>query len=154
MFTDIVGYTALMGNDEDKAFETLKRNHTIHVTLIKKHNGKLIKEVGDGTLASFPLASDAGVTLFHIQRNFPAVDLDSRDLVTLFDEPIQIARKRFIPSPTGNSNINAESTGPFRLDLHSNFAVPRIASLLLDSNILLFGFDRGFAGAVTLQICK
>ena len=26
MFTDIVGYTALMGNDEQKAFELLKKN--------------------------------------------------------------------------------------------------------------------------------
>jgi class 3 adenylate cyclase len=34
MFTDIVGYTALMGSDEDKAFDILKRNHTIHENLI------------------------------------------------------------------------------------------------------------------------
>ena len=59
MFTDIVGYTALMGSDEDKAFDMLRCNHSIHETLIKKHKGKLIKEVGDGTLACFPLASDA-----------------------------------------------------------------------------------------------
>jgi adenylate cyclase len=26
MFADIVGYTALMGNDEQKAFEYLKKN--------------------------------------------------------------------------------------------------------------------------------
>ena len=26
MFTDIVGYTALMGNDEQKAFELLEKN--------------------------------------------------------------------------------------------------------------------------------
>jgi hypothetical protein len=26
MFTDIVGYTKLMGEDEEKAFELLKRN--------------------------------------------------------------------------------------------------------------------------------
>jgi len=53
MFTDIVGYTALMGKDEDKAFDMLKRNHSLHQDLIEKHNGKLIKEIGDGTLASF-----------------------------------------------------------------------------------------------------
>jgi TolB-like protein len=68
MFTDIVGYTALMGSDEDKAFDILKRNHTIHATLIKKHNGKLIKEIGDGTLASFPLASDAVRCAMDIQK--------------------------------------------------------------------------------------
>ena len=28
MFTDIVGYTALMGSDEDKAFEVLKKIRT------------------------------------------------------------------------------------------------------------------------------
>ena len=32
MFTNIVGYTALMGTDEDKAFDMLKRNHNIHAT--------------------------------------------------------------------------------------------------------------------------
>jgi class 3 adenylate cyclase len=34
MFTDIVGYTALMGKDEDKAFDMLARNHAIHVTML------------------------------------------------------------------------------------------------------------------------
>jgi class 3 adenylate cyclase len=29
MFTDIVGYTALMGNDEQKAFEYLKKNRAL-----------------------------------------------------------------------------------------------------------------------------
>jgi TolB-like protein/class 3 adenylate cyclase/Flp pilus assembly protein TadD len=68
MFTDIVGYTALMGSDEDKAFDMLARNHTIHETLIKKHNGTLIKEIGDGTLASFPLASNAVRCAIDIQK--------------------------------------------------------------------------------------
>ena len=68
VFTDICGYTALMGKDEDRAFEILTRNHTIHETLIKKYNGTLIKEVGDGTLASFPLASDAVSCAMDIQE--------------------------------------------------------------------------------------
>lgn len=29
-FTDIVGYTALMGSDEDRAFEVLQKNREIH----------------------------------------------------------------------------------------------------------------------------
>ena len=68
MFTDIVGYTSLMGSDEDKAFDMLKRNHAIHESLIQKYNGTLIKEIGDGTLASFPLASDAVRCAMEIQK--------------------------------------------------------------------------------------
>ena len=59
MFTDIVGYTTLMGSDEDKAFDMLVRNRNIHETLILQFNGQFIKEIGDGILASFSLASDA-----------------------------------------------------------------------------------------------
>lgn len=50
MFTDIVGYTALMGSDEDRAFEVLRKNRKIHSKLIEQFNGTLIKEMGDGML--------------------------------------------------------------------------------------------------------
>ena len=59
MFTDIVGYTALMGKDEQKAFEILRKNREIHKPLIKKFNGTWIKELGDGALASFHTVTDA-----------------------------------------------------------------------------------------------
>jgi TolB-like protein/class 3 adenylate cyclase/Flp pilus assembly protein TadD len=59
MFTDIVGYTALMGADEKKAFELLKKNREIQKPLIKHYNGTWIKELGDGVLASFHTVTDA-----------------------------------------------------------------------------------------------
>ena len=59
MFTDIVGYTSLMGSDEEKAFKTLAENRTIHLKHFSSYNGTLIKELGDGILASFNVASDA-----------------------------------------------------------------------------------------------
>lgn len=34
MFTDIVGYTALMGEDEEAAFALLEKNRSIHKPLI------------------------------------------------------------------------------------------------------------------------
>jgi adenylate cyclase len=52
MFTDIVGYTALMGSDEDRAFEVLHKNREIHSKLIEQFKGTLIKEMGDGMLIS------------------------------------------------------------------------------------------------------
>ena len=51
MFTDIVGYTTLMDEDEDKAFEVLANNKSIQKPIIKKYNGKWLKEMGDGTLS-------------------------------------------------------------------------------------------------------
>ena len=59
MFTDIVGYTALMGSDEDKAFQLLRKNREIQRPIIKKYRGEWLKEMGDGILASFHTASDA-----------------------------------------------------------------------------------------------
>ena len=68
MFTDIVGYTALMGSDEDRAFEVLHKNRKIHTRLIEQFNGTLIKEMGDGMLVSFNLASDAAQCAIEIQK--------------------------------------------------------------------------------------
>ena len=59
MFTDIVGFTSLMGKDEGKAMDALRLNKKIHQVAIKKYNGKWLKEMGDGTLSSFKTISDA-----------------------------------------------------------------------------------------------
>ena len=45
MFTDIVGYKALMGSDEDRAFEVLKKSMEIHSKLIEQNITTGIKEV-------------------------------------------------------------------------------------------------------------
>lgn len=50
MFTDIVGYTALMGNNEQKAFDILKKNRDLQKPLIEKFSGRWIKELGDGVI--------------------------------------------------------------------------------------------------------
>jgi len=78
MFTDIIGYTALMGKDGDRAFEMLSRNRLIHVKYIGKHHGTIIKEIGDGTLASFPLASDAVRCAIDIQTEATNQDIPLR----------------------------------------------------------------------------
>ena len=57
-----------MGSDEDKAFEVLRKNQDIHNKLIGQFNGTLIKEMGDGMLISFPLASDAVRCAIEIQK--------------------------------------------------------------------------------------
>ena len=68
MFTDIVGYTALMGNDEQKAFELLKKNRQIQKPIIDQFGGRWIKELGDGVMTSFHTVSDAVNAAIKIQR--------------------------------------------------------------------------------------
>jgi len=68
MFTDIVGYTALMGKDEQKAFEILDKNRQLQKPIIDQYNGKWIKELGDGVMASFNTVSDAVNAAIRIQQ--------------------------------------------------------------------------------------
>ena len=74
MFTDIVGYTALMGSDENKAFQLLKKNRQIQQPLVMEYNGKWIKELGDGVLASFQTVTDAVFCATAIHSACNAVD--------------------------------------------------------------------------------
>ena len=59
MFTDIVGYSAMMSKDESKALRILKANKILHKELLQQFPGELLKEIGDGMLLSFPNVSDA-----------------------------------------------------------------------------------------------
>ena len=68
MFTDIVGYTALMGNDEQKAFQLLRKNREIQKPIIEEFGGQRIKELGDGVMASFSAASNAVYAAIKIQE--------------------------------------------------------------------------------------
>jgi class 3 adenylate cyclase/TolB-like protein len=69
MFTDIVGYTALMGSDTQKALDLLHKNRAIQKPLIEKYGGKWLKEMGDGILAQFNSAIDSVYCALEIQRS-------------------------------------------------------------------------------------
>src|ERR1700675_1067098 len=68
MFTDIVGYTALMGTNEKKAFELLQKNRNIQKPIIEESNGRLIKKLGGGILACFTTVTDAVYAALKIQN--------------------------------------------------------------------------------------
>ena len=59
MFTDIVGYSAMMSKDEKLAMNILEKNRNMHKNCIAKYSGEYIKEIGDGTLAIFQSSLDA-----------------------------------------------------------------------------------------------
>ncbi len=58
MFTDIVGYTALMGEDEASGHRVRARQGEILRPLVEQYGGEWISHVGDETLSSFPSAVD------------------------------------------------------------------------------------------------
>jgi formylglycine-generating enzyme required for sulfatase activity/class 3 adenylate cyclase len=68
MFTDIVGYTRLMGKDEAKALQALEQQRQLIKPLLAKHKGEMLKEIGDGTLSLFRSAVDAVDCALEIQR--------------------------------------------------------------------------------------
>ncbi|WP_299878576.1 tetratricopeptide repeat protein [uncultured Cocleimonas sp.] len=68
MFTDIVGFTSLMGIDEDNAIKILDKNRKFHRSFVNKYHGEWLNEMGDGILASFSTPTDAVRCACEIQR--------------------------------------------------------------------------------------
>jgi class 3 adenylate cyclase len=68
LFSDIVAFTALMSADEKATLEIGDANTAIHRKAIADHRGRLIKELGDGILASFDSVSDSVACAKSIQQ--------------------------------------------------------------------------------------
>lgn len=85
MFSDIVGYTSLMGSDEKKAFDFLRKNRLIHWRLIRKYRGRLLKEMGDGILSSFSSNIEALMCALSIQSAAKELEIPLRIGIHLGD---------------------------------------------------------------------
>ena len=59
LFSDIVGFTTLMGSDEAGTIRIIAANEEIHRSALGRYRGHLIQALGDGMLASFDSAYDA-----------------------------------------------------------------------------------------------
>ncbi len=70
MFTDMVGYTALMQEDEDKARELIQRHRELIKPIIEKYNGSILQYVGDGTFCSFESVIESANCAIEIQKGF------------------------------------------------------------------------------------
>ncbi len=73
MFTDIVGYTPLMQEDEQLALRLLSKNRQLQKPIIEKNNGNWLKELGDGVLASFNTVTDAVYAAAEIQKSIEEI---------------------------------------------------------------------------------
>jgi len=59
MFTDIVGYTALMGRDSNKALELVRISKEIQKPLVEKHQQQSIKEENKELVRRWIMTTDA-----------------------------------------------------------------------------------------------
>ena len=68
MFTDMVGYTALMQEDEKLAKQKRDRHRQVLQESIMKYNGEILQFYGDGTLSMFSSGVEAVRCAITIQR--------------------------------------------------------------------------------------
>src|SRR4030095_15588419 len=78
MFTDMVGYTALMQQNEPLALQQRQSSKKILDDALAKYNGKLLQHYGDGTLSIFSSALDAVKSATEIQTLNQQVKVDLR----------------------------------------------------------------------------
>jgi serine/threonine-protein kinase len=78
MFADMVGYTALMQEDEERARAQRDRHRAVLSSAVPRHRGEILQYYGDGTLSVFSSAVEAVECAVEIQlelQQAPAVPL-------------------------------------------------------------------------------
>jgi len=53
VFTDLVGFTKIMGRDEQEGLELLQKQRDLFYPIVESFNGTVLKELGDGLLIMF-----------------------------------------------------------------------------------------------------
>ena len=78
MFTDIVGYSAMMNTNEQKGIIKANRYRKVLSERVEKYSGEIIQHYGDGSLTTFSSSVEAVICAKEIQeelRNQPHVPL-------------------------------------------------------------------------------
>lgn len=75
LFTDIVGYTAMMQQNETEALAVIKRYTSVLNQSVNDHAGEVLNDYGDGSLCIFSSASAAVQSALEMQQQLQSVPL-------------------------------------------------------------------------------
>ena len=67
VFADVVGYSAMMADDEDGTPSALRAHRNATDPVILNHGGRIVKGTGDGVLVEFPSAVAAVKAAVQVQ---------------------------------------------------------------------------------------
>ncbi len=67
VFTDIVGYSRLMEEDEGRTIQLLREHNGIVLPLIESHGGEIVDAIGDGLFLLFPTLRQAILCSISVQ---------------------------------------------------------------------------------------
>jgi adenylate cyclase len=77
MSVDVVGFSRLMGSDEVGTLDTLKRlQRKVVAPQVARHQGRIVKLMGDGAIITFPSVVEAVTTAIKIQQEMAAFNAD------------------------------------------------------------------------------
>lgn len=116
MFTDIVGYTEMMGEDENRTREILRKQREIIFPIVEKSDGKVLKEMGDGLLIMFKSAKKAvkcGLEIQNTLKDFTLrIGIHIGDVVIengdVFGSGVNIAARVESLTPPGSICITSD----------------------------------------------
>lgn len=72
LFTDIVGYTAIMHRSEEEAVTAVKRHNEVMEAAARRYSGEILNFYGDGCLCIFPSVIEALECALEVQQNLQA----------------------------------------------------------------------------------
>ena len=69
MFTDVVGFTSMMQESEQKTLTLIERHRKVLEKHSSAHNGRVVQYYGDGSLSIYPSAVEAVDCAVQIQQD-------------------------------------------------------------------------------------
>jgi len=80
MFTDIVGFTRIMGDDESTALTILENQELLITPIINSYNGNIIKKTGDGYLLEFSSSVESVECAIKMQDSIKTHNLNENNV--------------------------------------------------------------------------